>query len=439
MKHSSVLIVLLISATLGNKHPNLKEVICEMIEYHDEFTSSRGSTGWNCYPDRHTSSSFYVIRTIPGDILDAITNGASWVKIKIPDNSSDELIAWHTIPSSTEIEIISMVSRNSRRSGKSLGSKSVIVVRVIANDKASFYTSKQLANKVFGLYGDPVNLASQYAACSHKRLTFHPANHSAATDGVIEVSINVSVVNQLRSVITGEITEAVNKIIGSKDNFDHVMYAIPRGTLDEDGSSWVAIGSYNDPLSVFNDERISSVSIQVHEVGHNMNLKHSGKNGNEYGDTTCMMGSSIDEDNNPSMCFNGAKTVELGWFPECNTYITNTSIITKRYIMSTTQYSDCCNPTDAVTVEIKRKDSTNLFILYNKKVGYNSGVRTSGDDVMIVSGKERALSWQEADLKPGDEYRTKIDVNNVLIKFCSVISGMALVSVGPDNGLNICD
>jgi hypothetical protein len=55
-----------------------------------------------------------------------------------------------------------------------------------------------------------------------------------------------------------------------------------------------------------------------HEIGHNLDLHHSGEissNGGviEYGDYTCTMGTGpINDDTH--RCFNAAKMAELGWY-----------------------------------------------------------------------------------------------------------------------------
>ena len=59
----------------------------------------------------------------------------------------------------------------------------------------------------------------------------------------------------------------------------------------------------NGYKSVYNDIACGQVSTQIHEVGHNLNLNHSGKGSEEYGDKSCMMGYSYDEDDIPYMCF----------------------------------------------------------------------------------------------------------------------------------------
>lgn len=51
----------------------------------------------------------------------------------------------------------------------------------------------------------------------------------------------------------------------------------------------IAYAYINSWLSVYNDEWCRSVSGQLHEVGHNLNLDHSQEGNDEYGDQSGMM------------------------------------------------------------------------------------------------------------------------------------------------------
>jgi len=49
---------------------------------------------------------------------------------------------------------------------------------------------------------------------------------------------------------------------------------------------------------------------------HNLGLAHSNENGNTYNDQSGMMGYSYSQDNGPLMCFNAAKSWQLGWLQD---------------------------------------------------------------------------------------------------------------------------
>lgn len=76
----------------------------------------------------------------------------------------------------------------------------------------------------------------------------------------------------------------------------------------------IAYAYINSYLSVYNDQWCNSPSGQLHELGHNLNLAHSGEGTNAYGDQSGMMGYSYSTDEGPIMCFNPAKSWQLGWY-----------------------------------------------------------------------------------------------------------------------------
>ena len=73
-------------------------------------------------------------------------------------------------------------------------------------------------------------------------------------------------------------------------------------------------GYINHYLTVYNNEYCNYPSSQVHEIGHNLGLGHSGDGGGEYGDLSGIMGLSYSVDEGPWFCFNPAKSWSLGWY-----------------------------------------------------------------------------------------------------------------------------
>ncbi len=53
-------------------------------------------------------------------------------------------------------------------------------------------------------------------------------------------------------------------------------------------------------------------AIGLHEIGHNLNLAHSGgKDGKTYTDHTCLMGNPLWHDDLGAMCFNPVKNFQV--------------------------------------------------------------------------------------------------------------------------------
>lgn len=165
------------------------------------------------------------------------------------------------------------------------GTLSVLVVRVVASNRATTATERQLTNSIFGNDNQNpqfVNMRSQYEACSHGKLQFIEAadrnGKSSLTrirKGATTVYVDVST-TQGHTVMRNAITSKLNDEFGvtRPDQLaDHVMYCLPPNTLD--GVAYAYIDSWN---SVFNNDWCLKLSAQMHEIGHNLNLGHSNEN-----------------------------------------------------------------------------------------------------------------------------------------------------------------
>ena len=89
------------------------------------------------------------------------------IKFKAKKKSKDKSTPWTT----------------SNRRRLTTGTKTVLVVRVVANDSSTTASADQLSDSVFGTNGDLVNLKTQYAACSHNQLLFQPATGTGIANG----------------------------------------------------------------------------------------------------------------------------------------------------------------------------------------------------------------------------------------------------------------
>jgi hypothetical protein len=181
---------------------------------------------------------------------------------------------------------------NERRNlaNRATGERTILVVRVIATNRATSAGEGSLAS---GVFDDSVNVAKQYKACSHGKLNFTKpddreltgTNNRGATDirrGVTTVRVNMST-KRGHEAMRNAITSALNENFGVRSPYvlaDHVMYCLPAGTMD--GVAYAFIGSW---MSVYSDKWCGSPSAQMHEIGHNLRLGHSNEKGT-YKDET---------------------------------------------------------------------------------------------------------------------------------------------------------
>jgi hypothetical protein len=145
----------------------------------------------------------------------------------------------------------------------SVGNKEMLAIRVVAADTQTTATEEQISDSWFGTYGDPVNLKSQYAACSYDALQCNAATTSSGVAGVHEVTITNTVSGAADSTIRDAVVAAGNAALGNMESqFDHVMLCLPPGT----SGGWIAYAYVNWYLSVYNNNWCNYVSAQMHGV-----------------------------------------------------------------------------------------------------------------------------------------------------------------------------
>jgi hypothetical protein len=151
-----------------------------------------------------------------------------------------------------------------------VGTKTVLVIRVDAQDSKTTATEAELADDVFGSSGDQLNLKSQYSACSDGKLTLVPlkSNSIVGTDGVYTVKIPKFSVNGINDgALLAEVINKASSSLGARlDTIAaHVMVCLPPGTQ----GNWIAYGFFNSYLTVYNDDWCRFPSAQMNEIGKN--------------------------------------------------------------------------------------------------------------------------------------------------------------------------
>ena len=271
-------------------------------------------------------------------------------------------------------------SRHSRRL-RPVGKKKILVVRADAYDQSTTPNMTQLSDDMFGTSGDGITLKAQYKKCSHGKLNFSPYDND---NGVVTVQLNEYVAGKDKFAVQDSMLNAATKVLGNlPDQADHIMLCLPKGTDERD---WIAYAYVNHWLSVFNDDWCQQLSTQLHEIGHNLGLSHSGKGGDDYSDKSGMMGYSFKDDDGPLQCFNPAKSYMLGWYKK--------SVVEWNPLNNGTWFGIIVGVTDfdgteTVIVKVPRKENgKDLYIGYNRQKGFNQGVVDEGDNVVIVEQAE---------------------------------------------------
>jgi hypothetical protein len=144
------------------------------------------------------------------------------------------------------------------------------------------------------------------------------------------------------------------------------------------------------------------------EIGHNFNLAHSGGlDKNTYSDHTCLMGNPYYDDDTGQMCFNAAKTWQIGWYNDSRLSIKPKDGLWSGTIIGVADYGN--NPSNhPVVIRIETDTFTDQFITFNRAAGINIETKEAKNEVTIVetgnNGEWYSQSFLMATLEQGQSY-----------------------------------
>eukprot|EP00957_Ditylum_brightwellii_P170477 12976524-Ditylum_brightwellii.AAC.1 len=118
----------------------------------------------------------------------------------------------------------------------------------------------------------------------------------------------------------------------------------------------------------------------MHEIGHNLGLHHANEGSSAYEDQSGMMGYSYDVHDAPMMCFNAAKTWQLGWYS--NKHATYDPLVAPSWtgkLVGPTDYVEADDSDYTIILKIERKHTTDLFLMFNRQEDFNSETQEGGD------------------------------------------------------------
>lgn len=310
---------------------------------------------------------------------------------------------------------------------KRIGKSSVAVIRVSSADDSPSGDAAQLSDDIFGTISDEYNLKSGYQACSGNKLNFYPGTGNGLVNGVLDLTLT----QKTNGVPSTTVQAWVTRMLGSdginfpSQKYDHVIYVFPQGVNFYGSAAYAYLWG---GLSVFWNRYVSLYIVLLHEIGHNLGHKHSGKGDLTYGDTTCWMGAHSYLDEGPSSCFNGAKSWYFGWYEDRHTSQTPSKRSMNIKLVGIDDYLKGETTSKEHTVILRIKEGIEeLYIMYNRAEGVNNGVPSDREKVTIVEQKgDVAQSWFLGSLDEGEEY-VKTNWNksgkDLVIRVCSMIFG----------------
>eukprot|EP00535_Pseudo-nitzschia_heimii_P000680 CAMPEP_0197179308 /NCGR_PEP_ID=MMETSP1423-20130617/4309_1 /TAXON_ID=476441 /ORGANISM="Pseudo-nitzschia heimii, Strain UNC1101" /LENGTH=522 /DNA_ID=CAMNT_0042629205 /DNA_START=39 /DNA_END=1607 /DNA_ORIENTATION=+ len=270
--------------------------------------------------------------------------------------------------------------------------------------------------------------------------------------GIIDVDISeVAEGNPYQTIESPARSETYNGYGGLEllqETVDLVMYCQPPGSYRQIGSDkvdWIAYAFVNGFETFYSDEWCGYVSTQVHEVGHNLNLGHSGlPGGSEYEDASDMMGFSYRLDDGPDICFNAAKSFQLQWYED------KVGSVDPRLIPGGFRSYDLIGVADygtadgLVSLRLEyqgtQTDGVEWYVGYNRVSGINSGVpnvdEAAPNKVHLIEkvnefggSYQYGLSERIAALAAGEEHSWNVGGTEVTLRVDSIDGAIASVTL----------
>ena len=279
------------------------------------------------------------------------------------------------------------------------GRTSVMMVRVSVQDSEPVASAADLE----GIFANGINFKSQYDACSFGQFEIVGA-------GVMEVNINQPIANfpQPGSLVNlaSEAARMQGGVPYAAALADKVMFCLPPGT-----GSWAASAGVGHWRSVYNNEWCTSLSANVHELGHSLGLLHSNMAGQAYADKTGYMSFGRKDKEGPLKCFNGHKSWLLGWYSSRHITVDGPAHIKLASFVDFAQTAEH----EPVIANVLDK----YYLMFNQAKGFNKD--TEGKpDMLTITEAQTGGSDSVAGLEVGDSVELE---GGLIIEVCEEISG----------------
>ena len=224
---------------------------------------------------------------------------------------------------------------------------------------------------------------------------------------------------------------------------DHVIVVLP-GTYPDD--TFLATAEIGNRLSMYSVAWATSLSTYMHELAHNLGLRHSGDTiysdielDTEYGDSSGYMGESMSSAWTPQKCYNAAQHWQLGWFeggsneqPSVSFRLSlsddssSPQLPLRINVAAFVDYSKIVSSLDANSSDesfvVLVQVTPNIYLQYNRAKAYNVGTDTVyANEIVIVEQDSDDLSTRVlASLQSDESYVTVTDTNRI-IHVCDII------------------
>ncbi|CAJ1936136.1 unnamed protein product, partial [Cylindrotheca closterium] len=148
-------------------------------------------------------------------------------------------------------------------------------------------------------------------------------------------------------------------------------------------------------------------SVQLRSVGCNYNIGIASDRAHTFGDKSGLMGFSYKYTDIPYMCFNAAKSWQLGWYTSKADSITPSSS-SATYSIKRAGIVEYDTTANKVLIQIRQTSSTTFYnINYNHATGLSEGTQEGANRVLVVSKDEAVdsnASMAQANLSSGNSF-----------------------------------
>jgi hypothetical protein len=288
---------------------------------------------------------------------------------------------WQVVPEDETTDS----GHNRRRKLTATKPQVALVVRVTYRGVSPTLSATTLRGRIFGSGADPVehSLQSQLSACSQGlfKLLAAPTRAHMSQAGMLEVTITTPVTggNSVLVLENNVLSEATRLVGGSfLRGLEHVLVVMPQHDDIQfyKNPNYLAYGYIGGSVTVYRNLWAGTLSALFHEIGHNLQLSHSGADGDVYADMSGYMGYGINQVNGPRKCFNGQKHYAAGWYKDRTRHLFVEDLPWSGYLAF---FGDAASTVanEPVILQLLLPGPERVFLQYNLAKGINVGTGSS--------------------------------------------------------------